>query len=366
MTERERQILALIKDDPMISQRALAEKLDITRSAVAGHIMRLTTKGYIRGRGYVVEATPATVVIGGASMDVHGQPLAALRMRDSNPGKAHTSPGGVARNIAENLARLGTSVALISAVGNDHYGDYLITHGRKAGINMQSVPVYDSASTATYLSIQDEDGDMLAALADMSVLEQLDAATLDEQRRAIEHAPLIIIDTNLSEEAIGYVTNTCATQPIFVNTVSTTKAKRVLPFLDSIHSLFPSLSEAEAMSGMRGSTARQRKAMCAWFHDQGVARVFITLGRHGVTYSVDGGQQGTVESLHRSALVNANGAGDAFTAGVASAWLANDSLEHAIDIGLAAASLTLSDPATVSPSMSSASVRRLLEQRDVA
>ena len=54
MTQRERQILRLIEEDPMISQEMLAEKLGITRSSVAVHISNLTKKGCIAGRGYVL------------------------------------------------------------------------------------------------------------------------------------------------------------------------------------------------------------------------------------------------------------------------------------------------------------------------
>ena len=65
------------------------------------------------------------VIVGGANMDIHGAPNAALRQHDSNPGTVQSSPGGVARNIAENLARLGVDCRLIAAVGNDHHGHHL-------------------------------------------------------------------------------------------------------------------------------------------------------------------------------------------------------------------------------------------------
>ena len=54
MTQREQQILQLISKDPMISQQALADELNITRSSVAVHISNLLKKGYIAGKGYVL------------------------------------------------------------------------------------------------------------------------------------------------------------------------------------------------------------------------------------------------------------------------------------------------------------------------
>ena len=100
-SNRERQILDLILDDPMISQQSIADRLDISRSAVAGHIMRLTNRGVIKGRAYVVERAPFIVVVGGANVDVHGRPARQLKLQDSNPGAVTTSPGGVSSTSTE-------------------------------------------------------------------------------------------------------------------------------------------------------------------------------------------------------------------------------------------------------------------------
>ncbi|MDO7203532.1 PfkB family carbohydrate kinase [Paraclostridium bifermentans] len=48
-------------------------------------------------------------------------------MFDSNPGKIDISLGGVARNICENISKLGVNTKLISAIGNDIYGSRILT-----------------------------------------------------------------------------------------------------------------------------------------------------------------------------------------------------------------------------------------------
>jgi len=82
----------------MIQQQELADQLMISRSAIAGHIMNLTNKGLIKGKGYILASQ---------NMDLCGKASVPLLNGDSNPGTLHYSPGGVARNIADNLARLG-------------------------------------------------------------------------------------------------------------------------------------------------------------------------------------------------------------------------------------------------------------------
>ena len=117
MTEREQEILALLRQDPMIAQQDLADRLGISRSALASHISSLIRQGYVQGRGYVLREGPYVVVIGGANMDICGTSHDNLLLGDSNPGKVRTSAGGVGRNIAENLARLGSDTRLMTAVG---------------------------------------------------------------------------------------------------------------------------------------------------------------------------------------------------------------------------------------------------------
>ena len=61
-------------------------------------------------------------VIGGANIDISAKYNSAVTATgDSNQGQIFTSAGGVARNIAENLARLGSAVQLITGLGDDGF-----------------------------------------------------------------------------------------------------------------------------------------------------------------------------------------------------------------------------------------------------
>jgi pseudouridine kinase len=66
------------------------------------------------------------LVIGAASIDFVGRLKTDLRTGTSNPAQILGSYGGVARNIAENLARLGQPATLLAAVGEDQIGDQLL------------------------------------------------------------------------------------------------------------------------------------------------------------------------------------------------------------------------------------------------
>ena len=345
----------------MLRQQAIAARLGISRSAVAGHIMNLARKGAIKGRGYVFSDTPFVTVIGGANIDIHGKSNKALRRKDSNPGKVNISAGGVARNIAENLARLGIDTRLISAVGSDHHGQMLMRLCRDAGIDMQYVQEIDSVSTSIYLSVLDDEGDMQVAVADMSIINHLGVERLQPLQAVLAQSSLMILDTNLADDTLAWLTNTFADKIIFVDTVSSSKAPRIKPYLRFIHTLKLSTIEAEALTENEGRTESQLRKIAKQLHSQGVERVFITRGDKGVFFS-DGSVQG-VQKLQRDKcdVHNTGGAGDAFLAGLAYAWLEDWPLDESVLFALAAAEITLSHPATASPALSLAAVKQTVE-----
>ena len=362
MASREQQVLALIRDDPMTPQQAIASRLGITRSAVAGHIMNLTRKGLIKGRGYVLSDSPFVAVIGGANIDIHGRSSKTLRNHDSNPGEVHIAAGGVARNIAENLARLGTDSRLVSAVGSDHHGQMLTRLSRDAGVNVQNVDTIPAAKTATYISVLDDTGDLLVGINDMSIIEQITVDMLRSHAAMLRRATLIIVDCNLAADTLAWLLESIADVPIFADTVSTAKAPRLQPHLNRIHTLKTGTIEVEALTGLKARTEAQLRKAAEALHDEGTQRVFITLGEKGVFFS-DGSQQGVRKSsAGPKEIQNAGGAGDAFLAGLAFGWLKEWNLTASLNFALAAAELTLMHAGTNNPTLSLDRVQQAMEK----
>ena len=91
----------------------------------------------------MTEAQAFVVVVGGANVDVKARSSVRAVARTSNPGSARLSSGGVGRNIAENLARLGTTTHLVSAVGDDPLGDQLVRSTAEAGVGVEHVARLD-------------------------------------------------------------------------------------------------------------------------------------------------------------------------------------------------------------------------------
>ncbi|MFC3533712.1 PfkB family carbohydrate kinase [Vogesella facilis] len=361
MTEREQQILAILRDEPLIPQQELADRLGISRSAVAGHIMNLMQKGRILGKGYILAQQQYVLLIGGANMDICGSTAQVLQRGDSTPGHIRCSPGGVARNIAENLARLGNDARLLTVVGDDLYGRTLLEATHKAGVDVRDAWLLPDEATSTYLSLHGPDGDMAVAVNDMDILQRLGPERLADKLERLRHAAALVIDCNLPEDSLQWIFAHRGTQPVFADTVSAHKCQRLRPWLAHIHTLKPNRLEAEALSGLPLANSDDAWRVADWFHAQGVQQLVLSQGEGGVCWSRSDGTRGQLAAA-QVAVVNATGAGDALMAGIVHGQLQGWTLADSLPFAQACAALTLGSSATNHPSLSTTAVETWLAQ----
>ncbi|MGB7595652.1 MAG: PfkB family carbohydrate kinase [Erysipelotrichaceae bacterium] len=361
MTQREQEILGILKKNPTISQQELADSLGITRSSVAVHITNLLKKGYLLGKGYIVKDNPYVCVIGGSNIDIQGFPKNKLIMRDSNIGQVKISLGGVGRNIAENLSRLGIETRLISAVGDDPYGHKILDEARAIGLDMSESLILKGEATSTYLSILDETSDMAVAISHMDSIDRMTSAYIHAKRQLIENAQLVILDTNLPFDVIETLVTTFRNTVFFLDTVSTAKAAKVKPLIGKFHTIKPNKLEAEILSGIKIRNDADMVKAAVILHALGVKRIFISLGADGVFVS-DQGKSARYPAFSVK-MVNATGAGDAFMAGLACAYIQGKDTEEASYTAMAAAAIALSHEDTINPTLSQETINKKLKEK---
>ena len=356
MTQRERQILELIARNPMISQAELADSLGIARSSAAVHISNLIKKGHIVGKGYVLRSGSYAVVVGGANVDIGGRSGARLVAGDSNPGRVGLSIGGVGRNIAHNLSLLGADVRMLTAYGDDLYGQGLVEACNAAGIDMSHARLLRDEATSTYLYIADADGDMALAVSDMAICDRIDPEYLASHYALLQNARVIVCDTNIPAESLEYLTEQFSA-PIFCDPVSTAKAEKLRPILGKLHTLKPNKMEAELLSGIPIRDRADVETAARALLDTGLKRVFLSLGSEGM-YAATGDDSCWMENLPCS-IVNTTGCGDSAMAALVWAYLEELSLTESVRAALAAGSITIESPETISQEM----CEELLRQR---
>lgn len=292
----------------------------------------------------------AVVVIGGANLDVKARSAAPLVPATSNPGKVATAPGGVARNVAENLARLGDHTVLVAAFGRDAAGESLLAHTADAGVRIDLVHRSDAA-TGTYVAVLDATGELACAVSDMSATDEIGAAEIDRAAEAIATAGLLVLDGNLAGPAMEHalaLAARCGVRTV-VDPVSVAKAAWLAPRLTAVFTITPNRDELTALTGLPTRTDAELAAAIKTLHDRGVAHVWVRLGRDGSLLS--DGTDVTAFPATEGPVVDVTGAGDSMLAAFCHALLAGRSVTDAARYGHAAAALTVASVHTVRPDL---------------
>ena len=354
MTQRENQILNLIAANPMISQQELADTLNITRSSVAVHISNLLKKGFIAGKGYVLRTGAYAVVVGGVNVDIGGRSNNKLVAEDSNPGKVQSSLGGVGRNIAHNMSLMGLDVKILTAMGQDVYGERIMKSCIELDIDASHALRVTDCATSTYLYIADQEGEMALAISDMEICDRITPAYLSANQQILQNAQVIVVDTNIPQESLVYLAENCSV-PIFCDPVSTIKAEKLRPILNKIHTLKPNRLEAELLSGVAIHNNADAEKAVKVLLEKGVKRVFMSMGANGM-YAATAETQLWLPNIPGT-MVNTTGCGDSAMAALVWAWMNNMSLEETVRAGLAAGSITMESSETINPAMSATALK---------
>ncbi|WP_319519991.1 carbohydrate kinase [uncultured Martelella sp.] len=363
LSQIELSLLRLIREDPFAGQQEMAHRLGISRPAVAAHVMRLTERGHILGRGYVLPQEGRIVAIGGAVIDRKYHARAPLIAGTSNPVEGTRSFGGVARNVAENLALLGASTGFVSAVGTDESGRDLLRHLRERGVDTAHVLSLPDQRTAEYAAILEPGGDLAYGIADMAIFDALTPEMMDSVWPAVASASLVFADCNLPAATLAALIEKRPRSrfSLAVDAVSTPKVARLPRELKGIDLLFMNFDEACAwndcdftrdINGMMGAANA--------LHEAGAAAVVLSCGTLGVVVH-------TKDTVCHVPVVEAKpvdmtGAGDAMIAGTLNFYSRNDTLVEAVRKGALIGSLTTETPASVHPELSTDFVEACLHR----
>ena len=210
-----------------------------------------------------------------------------------------------------------------------------------------------SLTSSTYLFIADHTGEMQLAINEMDIYEELTPRFFESKMDLINRASLCIMDTNLPEESLRFLAENCRC-PLFADTVSTVKAKKLAGLFYKIHTIKPNLLEAQLLTGIEIRDEDSLRRAARRFLDMGVEQVFLSLGSKGV-FCADHHEQFHLPA-YPSHMVNSTGAGDSFMAALAWGWRQGFSLRDCAKAGLAAADICIESAETISPRISAESI----------
>ena len=288
-------------------------------------------------------------IIGAANVDITGFTNQKLIYQDANIGHMKTSPGGVGRNIAENLMRLDLRVNLISIFGDDALSSYIIDSCKDLSLHIEDSLFLKDSATATFLAIMDENNDLALGLSAMDIYDNLKTDFIVSKITQINKSDYVVLETNMPENILQYVVKHAPNPKYVLDTVSGKKALKSKKILPHLYILKTNLLEANMLSDLCVKNEEDYPKLIQYFLDKGVENVFITLGSQGVIYGNAKGidRQETIPTKIRNTI----GAGDSFVSGIVYADSLDLNIHKAANIGMQCAHINVQYNAAVSPEM---------------
>ncbi|EPS65058.1 hypothetical protein M569_09722 [Genlisea aurea] len=237
------------------------------------------------------------VVIGGMVVDIHASPSVAVKPGTTTPGKVEYALGGVGRNIAECIFKLGFNPFMISALGLDLPGRLLL---ESWPLSIEGIKRSRDIETPAICNIFDEKGEELAAA--VANEKFLTPEWIRNFELNIRSAPVVLVDANLSPHAL-VAASTLARKhktPLWFEPVSVKKSERIAYIAKYITYTSPNADELVAMANALSSQNnfpspvgtnstssvevlfQKLKSPIQVLLDKGIEVVIVTLGSNGV------------------------------------------------------------------------------------
>jgi pseudouridine kinase len=303
------------------------------------------------------------LVIGASIIDLTGNPEKELIWGDSCSGKIHFSHGGVGRNIAENIQRLGIQTHLMTALGNDLFGKKIQFDCQNIGINLNSTAIDDELPTPVYLLVNNHHGDIEFGISDIEAITILDKKYLLRQSKLIDEFENIVLETNLLPESIDFITSEFKNKTFFLDLVTRKKAEKVKDFIGRFYAIKPNVNEAEVLTDIIYENPQDLLRMRDFFLKKGCKKIFITLGKQG-SFFADDHTHGFVPGIEISA-VSSSGAGDSYSAGIVFSHISGKTTEESALFGTGAAIASLLQENASNPRLSETFVNGLITKYNI-
>lgn len=353
LNEQEEFILRVIRDNPFISQEELSEMIGMSKSSLANILSGLIKKEHVFGKAYVLNETAPIICIGGANIDRKFYAQSDITAETSNPVKSSRSVGGVARNIAENLGRLGEEVTFISTAGNDSEWEEIYELSSPF-MNLEHVTKFDHSATGSYTAVLDQNGDLNIALADMDVFDQITPELLIKNTAILRKAKCIIVDLNCPSETIDFLCFFTSKNniPLVIIPVSSPKMSRLPKSLNAVSWLIVNKDETETFLNIDINDEQDWKDSVKKWLELGVKNVIVTSGAKGVMVGRENGEILYFPAIETPNVVDVTGAGDSFCSAVIYSWLQKQDTETIIKSGLVNSHKTIMSKYTVRQELS--------------
>jgi ribokinase len=270
---------------------------------------------------------PAIVVIGSINMDLVVRAPHAPAPGETVLGRDfQTIPGGKGANQAVAVARLQLPCSIVGRVGDDDFGERLLTGLRASKVDVAHVTVAEGVATGVALIVVDHVGENAICVAS-GANYKVTPDDVDAARDRIASARLCLLQLELPVPTVIHAIRLC--RKLNVPTILDTAPAPSDPpdELFEADIITPNQTEAGLLAQEPSGKFREAKAVAAALVSRGARRVVLKLGDRGAL--VFDGQRFEHVPGRKIVPVDTTAAGDAFTGALAVACARGESLVEA-------------------------------------
>lgn len=251
------------------------------------------------------------LVFGGCNIDFNIHCKDLILKGTSNISSIEAHPGGVGRNIAENLLRLGFDVSFITALGNDFYSKYIEDSMNEFNIDLRPVK---KDKTGIYIAVINSRGRLDTGYNDMKSIEDVTYEDINSLNLDLRSTDGAVIDANFNSFTIKELCKSLKNSniPYAIETVSIEKSQRVKESINGCTLIKPSMNEAEKLTGHDCKNKSDVMKCAEILYSMGAKNVIISMGKYGFYYY--NGNYGKAYDADSSRIIDVTGAGDALIA----------------------------------------------------
>ena len=276
------------------------------------------------------------VVIGAVFVDIKGYPESNFIPSGRNAGRVEQVHGGVARNVAEDIANCELRPTFVSLVDDSGTGLDVVRKLKDHKVNTRYIRTVRDGM-GTWLAVFDNDGDVFASISKRPDLLPL-ADILDEQGdEIISQADSIVLEICIDKEIVKRVFKLAKkyNKKVFAVVANMGIALQRRDFLQSIDCFVCNLQEA-GMLFSDDYSEKTKEEMVEILSQNVIAAqipsMIITMGGDGAVYADKDGLKGHCPA-RRVEVKDTTGAGDSFCAGVSIGLTYGKTLAEACEIG---------------------------------
>ncbi len=274
--------------------------------------------------------TQKVVVVGASVIDIIGT-ATILKNNDSSCGNINLKTGGMARNTAENLARLGVKITFISAVGDDDFARYILDGLSKVGIELNLIRRIANKKTSVFMSVASEDTSSRYSINDTDVFETVDVKWIEKCKTHLNNTKYLIMDCNIKHDVAEELISSYDGN-IIILPASYTKAKLMLSFISSVYATF---LNKDILSFLSGTTIRNEQDILESIiilNDKGVKNIFVPYDNETIYVLNDY----IIKKIRHKKIksINTFGSSEAFISGFVAGLQNGEPIEKAVEIGL--------------------------------